>query len=510
MTTNASTNLHSESSHQTRPAAPSDAPLSVAIVGTGFGGIGMAIRLKQAGIHDFVMLEREGRIGGTWRDNIYPGAACDVPSVLYSFSFEPGYHFPRFYARQPDILAYQEHCVRKHRLDPHIQLNCGVRSARWDEGAACWQIETTSGRHFRARALVPATGQLGTPELPNIPGLKTFAGPSFHSANWRPDVALAGKRVAIIGTGASAAQLLPHVVRQAAHVTLFQRTPPYILPRPDRPAPRWETWLYGHVPPLRWLARSIVYLAHESLGLAFYSLPVFEAVIRRVLLAHLWLRVRDPELRRKLTPTYAAGCKRILVDNGLYTAVTQPNCDVVTESVARIGPDHVETTDGIKHPADILIMATGFASQTFSGTFEVTGRDGRTLANAWRNGAYAYRGVSVNGFPNLFILYGPNTNLGHSSIVYMMESQIRYVMGALKALQRAPGTALEVSQDAETGWNAALQKALGNTVWTNGGCSSWYQGQDGRITNNWSGPSFTYRRAVHRFDAEHYLSTKPA
>ncbi len=491
-------------------AAKDGAPLSVAIVGTGFAGIGMAIRLKQAGIHDFVMFEREGRIGGTWRDNTYPGAACDVPSVLYSFSFEPGFAFPRFYARQPDILAYQEHCVRKHGLEAHVRLNCGVRSARWNGATACWRIETTTGELISARALVTATGQLGTPKLPDILGLDSFAGPSFHSARWNHDVALEGRRVAVIGTGASAAQFLPHVVERAAKVTLFQRTPPYILPRPDRPAPRWESWLYGHVAPLRWLSRGIVYSVHESLGLTLYALPLFGAVMRRVCLAHLWLRVRDPGLRRKLTPGYALGCKRILVDNGFYTAVAKPNCEVVTQSIARIGPDHVETADGTRHPADVLIVATGFASQTFTGTFEIAGRDGRTLADAWRNGAYAYRGVSVHGFPNLFMLYGPNTNLGHNSILYMMESQIRYVLGALRELQRAPGTALEVSREAETEWNEALQRALGHTVWTTGGCRSWYQGPDGRITSNWSGATFSYRQAVRRFDAEHYLQHGPA
>jgi len=485
------------------------APLAAVIVGGGFAGIGMAIRLKQAGIHDFLLLEREAGIGGTWRDNTYPNAACDVPSVLYSFSFEPGFPFPRFYARQPDILRYQRHCVSKHGIEPHLRLNCGVRTAHWDGTAACWRIHTLHGEVISARALITATGQLSVPRLPDIAGLASFTGPCLHSARWDPGVDLQGRRVAVIGTGASAAQLLPQAVSRATRVTLFQRTPPYVLPRPDRPAPRWESWLYGHVPPLRWLSRGTVFAVQEFLGLSLYALPVLGAVVRQLCLAHLWLRVRDPALRRKLTPSYALGCKRILVDNGFYGAVTQPHCEVVTEAIASVGPDHVRTVDGGRHEADVLVLATGFASQTFNGTFEIAGRDGRTLSEAWREGAYAYRGVTVHGFPNLFMLYGPNTNLGHNSILYMTESQIGYVLGALRALRAAPGEALEVLPEAESQWNARLQQALGRTVWSTGGCGNWYQGPGGRITSNWSGSTFSYRGALRRFDAEHYARLAP-
>ena len=489
--------------------APATAPLSAVIVGSGFAGIGMAIRLKQAGIRDFLLLEREAGIGGTWRDNTYPGAACDVPSVLYSFSFEPGFHFPRFYARQADILRYQRHCASKHGLEPHLRVNCGVRTARWDAAALCWRILMDGGDTISARALITATRQLSVPRLPDIPGLESFTGQRLHSARWDHGVPLEGRRVAVIGTGASAAQLLPHVVARASRVSLFQRSPPYVLPRPDRPAPRWESWLYRHVPPLRWLSRGMVFSAQEFLGLSLHALPVLGTVMRQVCLAHLWLRVRDPGLRRKLTPRYVLGCKRILVDNGFYSAAARPNCEVVTEAIESIGTDHVRTADGRRHPADVLVLATGFDSQTFSGTFRIEGHKGRTLAEAWREGAYAYRGVTVHGFPNLFMLYGPNTNIGHNSVLYMMESQIGYVLDAVKALCRAPGRAVEVSREAEAKWNARLQRALGRTVWTTGGCRSWYQGPDGRITSNWSGSTFSFRSALRRFDAEHYTWLAP-
>jgi cation diffusion facilitator CzcD-associated flavoprotein CzcO len=478
-------------------------PLTAVIVGAGFGGIGMAIRLRAAGITDFVLLERGERPGGTWRDNTYPGAACDVPSALYSFSFEQDFDWPRFYSGQADIQRYLQHCADKHGVTPHVRTNTEVRRAVFDEAACLWRIDTASGDVLLARALITATGQLNRPALPKIDGLERFQGKVFHSARWDHAHALAGRRVGVIGTGASAIQLVAHVAAQAAHMTLFQRSAPYVMPKPDRRITRVEHWLHRKVPALRRLVRGTIYGIFEMLGVGLLKFPLLIAPMKVACLLHLRLAVRDPALRARLTPDYAFGCKRILFDNTYYPALARPNVVVETHGIRAIGEDHVLTDDGARHEVDTLIFATGFAASGFLFPMEIRGRGNRELGVAWREGAEAYLGISVHGFPNLFMLYGPNTNLGHNSIIYMLESQIRYVGDAIGQLRRAPGLSFDVRPEVQDAFNEALQHALGRTVWASG-CSSWYLAANGKNTNNWSGFTFSYRRLTRRFDAAAY------
>ena len=478
-------------------------PLTAAIIGTGFGGIGMAIKLRQAGITDFVMLEKSDQIGGTWRDNTYPGAACDVPSPLYSFSFEQDFDWPRFYSGQRDIHRYQLHCVDKYGLKPHVRFHSEVRRADFDEQRGLWQIETSQGEIVLARALITATGQLNRPAYPKIPGLEKFRGKIFHSSRWDHAHDLSGRRVGVIGTGASAIQFLAPVAAKAGQVTLFQRTAPYVVPKPDRRITAVEHWLHRKAPPLRKLVRGIVYCTFESLGVGLLKFRPMLAPLKAAWAAHLRLTIKDPALRAKLTPDYPIGCKRILFDNTYYRALARPNVDVETGRIKEVGEDCIVTDDGVKHEIDTLILGTGFAASGFLAPMEIRGRDRRELSAAWRDGAEAYLGVTVSGFPNLFMLYGPNTNLGHNSIVYMLESQIQYVKDAIAGLRAAPGTSFDVKADVQNSFNASLQLALRNTVWAEG-CKSWYIADSGKNVNNWGGFTFAYRRLTRRFDLASY------
>jgi len=478
-------------------------PMTAVIVGAGFGGIGMAIKLRQAGIFDFVMLEKSGEIGGTWRDNTYPGAACDVPSPLYSFSFEQDFDWPRFYSRQPDIHRYQRHCVEKYRLAEHIRLNTEVVRAEFDESRGWWRVATSTGESLFARALITATGQLNRPAYPKIPGLEKFRGKIFHSSRWDHDHDLTGRRVGVIGTGASAIQFVAHVAERAGHMTLFQRTAPYVLPKPDRKITRAEHWIHRNVPLARKLVRGTVYSIFESLGVGLLKFRPMLAPLKAAWSAHLRLTVKDPELRAKLTPDYPLGCKRILFDNTYYRALTRPNVAIETGGIKEVGETFVVTDDGARHEADTLIFGTGFAASGFLAPMEIRGRDGRELSAAWRDGAEAYLGITVSGFPNLFMLYGPNTNLGHNSIVYMLESQIHYVKEAIVALCAAPGVSYDVKPEVQGDFNTKVQHALSNTVWAEG-CKSWYIAASGKNTNNWSDFTFTYRRLTRRLDLAAY------
>ena len=480
-------------------------PLTAAIIGTGFGGIGMAIKLQDAGITDFVVLEKADQIGGTWRDNTYPGAACDVPSPLYSFSFEQDFDWPRFYSRQPDIHRYQQHCVSKYGLMRYVRLNTEVQRASFDEPSGLWRIETSLGEVILARALITATGQLNRPSYPKISGLESFRGKVFHSARWDRGHDLAGRRVGVIGTGASAVQFMAPVVDKAAHVTLFQRTAPYVLPKPDRKISRVEHWLHRNVPPLRKLVRGTVYSVFESLGVGLLKCRPVLAPLKVLWTAHLRLTIKDPDLRRRLTPDYPIGCKRILFDNTYYRALAQPHVAVVTCGIKKVGHSHVVTDDGARHEIDTLILGTGFSASGFLAPMEVRGCNGLQLSAVWREGAEAYLGITVTGFPNLFMLYGPNTNLGHNSIVYMLESQIQYVREAVLRLRASPGTSFNVKCDTQGRFNQKLQHALRNTVWAEG-CKSWYIAESGKIVNNWSSFTFAYRRLTRRFDVLNYTA----
>lgn len=475
----------------------------VAIVGAGFGGLGMAIRLKQEGIDDFVVLERAHDLGGTWRDNSYPGCACDVPSHLYSFSFAPNPNWSHIFARQGEIWEYLRDCARRYGVLPHIRYRHEVTGAEWDDPGERWRIATTAGQ-VSARMLVSAAGPLSQPHIPDLPGLERFAGSRFHSARWHHDHDLRGKRVAVIGTGASAIQFVPRIQPKVGRLHVFQRTPPWVLGRPEHRISAAEKQLLRNVPALQRALRAGIYWGAELgiLGLAYDQRLVrpLEALARR----HLKAQVKDPELRAKLTPSYRLGCKRILGSDDYYPALTQPNVEVVTEAIERIHEHSIETTDGIVRDLDTIIFGTGFHVTDNPMAAMVRGRDGRTLAEAWDGSPQAYLGMAVPGFPNGFLLVGPNTGLGNNSIVFMIEAQVRYVIGALKAMAEHNLSTIEVRPEAHLAFQEEVQGRMPGSVWTDGGCRSWYLDRHGRNSTLW--PDFTWRYALRtrRFDLDNY------
>ena len=475
------------------------------IIGSGFGGIGMSIRLKQAGIHDFVVLEQADDLGGCWRDNGYPGAECDVPSHLYSFSFEPKFDWSKTFAPQREILDYIRCCAEKYGVMPHIRYRQQVQRAAFDEARQLWCVTTSSGATLFARCLIPACGQLSRPLLPRIPGLADFRGKLFHSATWDHAYDLRGKRVAVIGTGASAIQFVPEVAKQAAQLMLFQRSAPYILPKPDRAYRAWEKSWMQRLPLLHRLSRSAFYLQHEVRAIAFSKITSTMALFKPKIRRYMQRWVRDPQLQAKLSPDYPLGCKRILMSNNYFQALTQENVSVITEDVRAIGADAVETADGQHWPVDAIIFGTGFQATDFLAPIEVIGRDGLNLNQAWREGAEAYLGICVSGFPNLFMLYGPNTNLGHNSILFMLECQIRYVLSCIRYLQAQPAKAsLDVLPRVQQSFNRRLQQQIRRTVWEQG-CHSWYRNAAGKNTNNWPGFTLSYRYLTRRIRPQDYL-----
>jgi cation diffusion facilitator CzcD-associated flavoprotein CzcO len=481
----------------------SGAPLRVLIIGSGFGGLGMAIRLQQAGIEDFLLLEKAGEVGGTWRDNSYPGAACDVPSHLYSFSFELKTDWTRKFAPQAEILDYLRHCVAKYQLRSRIRLNSEVQSAAFDESAGLWRVTLNSGEVLSAQALVSACGQLNHPAYPAIPGIERFAGAAFHSARWRHDLDLTGKRVAVIGTGASAIQFVPQIQPIVQSLHLFQRSAAYVIAKPDRAYRDWELKVMRRLPWLQRIDRALKYIQHETRALAFISCPWLMKPLQLSFKWHLARGMADVERRRSLLPEYPMGCKRILISNDYYPALAQSNVQIVAETIQEFTPTGIVTADGREHGCDVLIYGTGFTATDFLAPMRITGRDGLELNQAWKAGAEAYKGISVSGFPNLFILYGPNTNLGHNSIIYMLESQFSYVLGCIQALKRRGLRYLDVKAEVQLRFNRQIQASVRQTIWAQG-CSSWYKTASGKNTNNWPGYTFTYRRLTRVPDLGDY------
>jgi cation diffusion facilitator CzcD-associated flavoprotein CzcO len=477
--------------------------MSIVIIGSGFGGLGMAIQLKKAGIHSFTLLEKADRVGGTWRDNTYPGAACDVQSHLYSYSFEPKHDWSRRFGLQAEIHGYMEHCVRKYGLGPHLAFNTEVVAARFDAAAGEWRIELRDGRTLRAAVLITATGQLNQPAYPNIPGIERFAGKSFHSACWDHDYDLTGKRVAVIGTGASAIQFVPQIVPKVKSLSLFQRSAAWVIPKADKPFAPWEQQMFERLPLADRLYRTLIYWKNESRALAFTR---FNGLLELFALQskHMAKRdVKDPVKRAKLIPDYKIGCKRILMANDWFTAMNEDHVDVVTTGIERVEPGAVVTRDGHRHEVDAIIYGTGFKATDFLSPIRITGLYGRELNEAWRDGAEAYKGISVSGFPNLFMLYGPNTNLSHSSIVFMLESQIHYVLLCLNQLQAKGSAYMDVKAERQHAYVVNLQQRLGNSVWA-AGCSSWYTTASGKNVANWPGFTFTYRQLTRQLDCGDY------
>jgi cation diffusion facilitator CzcD-associated flavoprotein CzcO len=504
----------SESATHERPSANGSGPalpdrVDVAIVGGGFAGIGMAIALLRAGRTDFVVLERDGDVGGTWHQNTYPGCQCDVPSNLYSFSFAPNPEWSQTFALQPEIGAYLKRVADDFGVRPYVRANTAVTDAAWDDEARRWTVQTTRGA-LTARVLVAGMGALSEPAIPTIPGAEDFAGPVFHTARWRHDVDLAGKRVAVIGTGASAVQVVPRIQPQVQRLSVFQRTPPWILPHPGRPVRPRERALFRALPAVQKAVRGATYWGRECLVLPF-KFHRLSAIPARMARRHLERQVADPVLRERLTPRYEIGCKRILMSDEYFPALQQPNAALVTDAIERIVPTGVVTADGVEHPADAIVWGTGFRVTDMPYVEWLRGRGGRTLGDVWREqGMQALRGTTVAGFPNLFMLVGPNTGLGHNSIVFIVESQLAYVMDALSTLDARGAVACDPRPPAQERFNAELQRRMRGTVWTKGGCASWYLDAHDRNTTLWPGSSWTFRRATRAFDASEYELLTPA
>ena len=473
-----------------------DTPWAVLVIGAGFGGLGMAIALSRAGERDVLLIEKGDDVGGVWRANTYPGAACDVPSHLYSFSFEPNPNWSRTYSPQAEILQYLRHCADKYGVRDRIRFGCEVTGAAFDEAASLWRVEWRDAQgqaHAgHARALASAVGLLGRPAVPALPGLADFRGPVFHSAQWRHDVDLEGKRVAVIGTGASAIQFVPEIARQAARLTVFQRTPAWILPRPDRAYGGRERRRFARWPGLMALHRAWIYVAHDSRAVGFtrlrWLMPLLAGLPARRLLRQ---QVPDTALRERLTPRYPVGCKRILISNDWLPTLSRPDVDLVTDAIEAVTPTGVRLAGGRQIAVDAIVLGTGFAASEFLAPMEIRGRGGRSLNDAWSQGARAWLGITVPGFPNFFMIYGPNTNLGHNSIVFMLECQVAHVMRCLRKLREAGGRTIEVATPPFERYNARLQRRSAQTVFA--GCTSWYVDESGRHTVNWPGFTTTYR-----------------
>ena len=485
------------------PANASPTRVTALIVGAGMSGLLAGVRLKKAGIGDFVILERSDSVGGTWYDNQYPGASCDVPSHLYSYSFAPNPHWTRAFARQPEILAYFRKVADDHGLVPHIAFGTEVEGATFDEAAGEWSVHAADRRRWRSRILIVGAGQLNRPWIPDVPGRESFSGVQFHSARWRHDVDLAGKRVASVGNGASAVQYIPEIAPLVGRLTIFQRSANWIIPRPDKEITPEMHARYKALPIIPKLIRLLIYAINESRWGAFRQTGSWASrYLEKMARAQLESQVADPALREILTPDYPIGCKRVLITDDYYPAVGRDNVEVVTEPIARILPDGIETASGRHVPLDVIVWGTGFATAGFLAPMEIVGRGGLRIHDAWTNGAEAHRGVTVAGFPNMFLLYGPNTNLGHNSIIFMSERQMDYAMALIGTLLKRDLRSIEVKPQAQAAYNRELQDKLARTVWS-AGCQSWYK-HDGKITNNWAGSTVEYWRMMRRIDLASY------
>lgn len=479
----------------------------IVIVGSGFAGLGMAIRLKQSGIDDFTVLERADRVGGVWRDNTYPGVACDVPAHLYSFSFAPNPGWSRLFAPQREILAYLDGCAERFGVKKHIRFNAGVVEARFDDATGLWEIKASDGSVLRARVLVSGAGHaLTVPVVPTIPGVETFKGKTFHSARWDHSFALEGKRVAVIGTGASAIQIVPSIVSRVAKLTVFQRTAPWIVPKPDRAVDDGEQRFFARRPGAQKVLRGVIYSVMEALGAGYVVDPRVNALREGHCLRYMKSRVKDPVLREKLTPTYRMGCKRVLFSSDYYDALVRPNAALVTEGITAVRENGVVTADGELHEVDAIVFATGFEAADAKESFPLVGSRGVTLKDEWKNGMEAYLGTAIAGFPNLFMLVGPNTGLGHNSMVYMIESQVAYVLDAIKTLRRENLKQVEVTRATQDRYNQWLQRRMKRTVW-NTGCQSWYVNHAGKNTTLFPGFTWEFRLRTRRFEPDRFALT---
>ncbi|MCV7432479.1 flavin-containing monooxygenase [Mycolicibacterium bacteremicum] len=489
----------SSSTDRTLPGA-----VHTLVVGAGFAGLAAAAAVLRADPHaDVLIIERADEVGGTWRDNTYPGCACDVPTSLYSFSFAPSAKWSHTFARQPEIYRYLVAVADQTGLRGRLITGCELLGAVWNADRQCWQVQTSLGE-LAATALVAATGALSTPKLPDVPGLNVFGGTVFHSATWDHEHDLTGERVAVIGTGASAVQFVPEIADRTAHLTVFQRTPAWVMPRLDRTLGRLEKSLYRRIPLTQKLVRGMVYGYREIYLAALAHLTWLLPLVQLVAKAQLRRQVPDPALRRALTPNFTIGCKRILLTNDWLPTLARDDVAVVTTALAEVTETGVRDGAGQHHDVDTIIFATGFTPTEPPVAHLLTGTDGATLAAHWAGSPSAHLGITVPGFPNLFLMYGPNTNLGHSSIVYMLESQAAYLAAALRVMRAGGVASVDVRADAEQQYNEWVADALTNTVWNSGGCSSWYLDSRGRNSVMWPTFTFRFRARTKSFDADNY------
>ena len=473
------------------------------IVGTGFTGIGAAIKLTQAGVTDFVIVERDERVGGTWRDNTYPGAACDIPSLLYSFSFVANPSWSRIYSPADEICRHIEEMVDRFDLRPRIDFRTEVNGLSFDEDDGVWEVSTTGSKAYRARTVVLASGPLPDHSWPNVRGLDTYEGHKIHSARWDHDYDFTGKRVAVIGTGASAVQIVPELVKQAAFVKVFQRTPGWVIPRLDVATPDRAQELFAKVPAVQRLARRALFWGHEASATALVWGSPLSSVVARLGKAHLHRQVKDPWLRRQLTPDFTPGCKRLLLSSDYYPALQRDDCKLIDWPIATMSPVGIRTSDGVEHHLDAVVFATGYDVHLTGPPYPVTGLGGRSLAAEWTRGAQAFKSISAHGYPNLFFMTGPNSGPGHNSLLVFVEGQIDYAVAGILAILRNDLRYLDVRADVQRRYNERIQKQLTKTTWMSG-CSSWYLTADGFNASMYPGLATQYLRQMRDVRFEDY------
>jgi cation diffusion facilitator CzcD-associated flavoprotein CzcO len=474
----------------------------IVIVGAGISGIGMAVRLRREGIEDFVLLERNEALGGTWFEHTYPGCACDVPTHLYSYSFARNPNWSRLFPRQDEILGYVRRVAEDNGVVPHIRFSSELLAARWDDAAALWRVETTAG-DLTCDVLISAVGGTAEPMTPDLPGLARFKGHTFHSARWDHGHDLADERVAVIGTGPATAQFLPRIAPQAGEVTVFQRTPPWILPHPDRPVPWIEQQIYRLLPPVQDAHRNLLFAAYEALGFGFHGHQAILRPLEELGRAHLRRQVPDRRLREQLTPRYRLGCKRPMMSNSYYRTFLRPDVGLTTSGIDKITAKGIHTRDGALHEVDTIVFGTGYRYAKSTGVDRIVGRGGTSLGEVWRPSPHAYKGATIAGFPNLFMLLGPNS-IGINSAIFSLEAQMGYALGGIRALEKRGGSRIEVRPEALAADFERIGGMNDGTVWTAGGCASYYLDETGRQFALYPGFASDYRRRTRRFDAENY------
>lgn len=480
----------------------------VVIVGSGYSGVCIAIKLKEAGINNFVILEKEEELGGTWYINTYPGAACDVQSHLYSFSFEPS-DWTRIFPQQKELNVYIKHCISKYKLEPHAKVNSAVKSAIFNEQEGMWLVTTVKDEQFKTKVFLTGAGALNDPAYPEIKGMETYEGTKFHSSIWDHNFDFKNKNVAVIGSGASAIQFVPELVPLVKTLNLFQRTPNWIMPKADRPFKAWERKLFLSLPFIRKLYRESLYWGKETRVFAFVKNPKLLEYVSKPLEKSLRKFLKDPALQKAMIPDYIMGCKRILLSNNYFPSIIKENVNVITDGIDRVTKNSIITKTGKEVPVDAIIYATGFKATKILSTINIVGTAGKDLNSVWKENVEAYIGTTVSGFPNLFIMTGPNTGVGHTSMIHIIESQAAYVMQGIKFLLKGNIKSADLKSDVQKKFNDFVQKEMKNTVWQSGGCKSWYQDDKGRNPVLWPGFTVKFRKMTSKFDPSKYkLVTK--